>query len=73
MPNKEVKTMKRSPSGNLILPLWFAFLIGGTFEQHWAYTWYPGVVRRSIKYFREKWWKAGYSYISFIHPTKIGK
>lgn len=46
--------MKRTACGTLVLPLWLAFLVGGTFQQdNGGYGTYPGgVLRQTWRYWQ---------------------
>ena len=43
-------------------PYWLCWIFSG----HYNYGWQPSLFEHTKKYFREKWWKAGYSYFNFI-------
>lgn len=44
------------------------YLFGGSWQAQMLSGKWPGLFKVSKKYFRERWWKAGYNYFAFINP-----
>lgn len=59
-------------AGNHIYPYWWCFLFGGIFRngKNGGYGWTPGIWRRTRKYYKENWKKAGYSWAEFVGLKK---
>jgi len=55
-------------------PTWLAFLIGGNYRVHcdggFAYCWRPSLFVMTQRYFRERWWQAGYTLFGWLLGSK---
>lgn len=50
-------------------PFWLAYIIGG----HYRWGWRPNIVRHALRYFREDWRGAGYSFTAWMLPNGKSK
>ena len=54
-------------------PVWWVYIFSGDWDSGNGGGWYPGIYRRWENYYKEEWWKDGYTIWNWCcYPTKTG-